>query len=179
MMRTVALALSLGLAGCTGVVPATAPEGGRVVDNRTDYAQRLLDLHNAERTRVGLAPLAWSVVLSEHARRWAEELARTNEFMHSTNDSRPGEGENLFRGTAGAFPLERMVGHWLDERSNFKPGTFPAIARSGDWTSVGHYSQIVWPATREVGCGLAVAKGMEYLVCRYSPPGNVRGQKVG
>ena len=46
--------------------------------------------------------------------------------------------------------------------------------------AVGHYTQIVWKNTTKVGCGIANSltdRGGEWVVCRYSPPGNYVGQK--
>ena len=41
----------------------------------------------------------------------------------------------------------------------------------------GHYTQMVWKGTTEVGCATASGTELTYLVCRYSPPGNIVGQK--
>ena len=41
----------------------------------------------------------------------------------------------------------------------------------------GHYTQIVWRSTVEVGCAVARSGLHEVWVCRYSPPGNVVGQR--
>ena len=40
----------------------------------------------------------------------------------------------------------------------------------------GHYTQIVWATTAEVGCGMAVCPTLDQVwVCNYRPRGNVRG----
>ncbi len=42
--------------------------------------------------------------------------------------------------------------------------------------SAGHFTQIVWKGSRELGVGTAVdGRGTFKLVLRYSPAGNVRG----
>jgi len=41
---------------------------------------------------------------------------------------------------------------------------------------VGHYTQMIWRNTTEVGCAVAERDDRQILVCRYSPPGNVRGE---
>jgi hypothetical protein len=150
---------------------------GRPADRR-DLAPRLLAVHNAERRAVGAAPLRWNARLAAHAGGWARELARTSTFRHSTTASRPGEGENLFTGTAGAYSYEDMIGLFIGERVDFRPGVFPDVARRGGWERVGHYTQLIWSTTTEVGCAIATGRGQDYLVCRYSPPGNVKGQRV-
>ena len=42
----------------------------------------------------------------------------------------------------------------------------------------GHYTQVVWRDSTEVGCGMAVcANASQVWVCNYRPPGNYVGQK--
>jgi len=35
---------------------------------------------------------------------------------------------------------------------------------------------MVWSDTTQIGCGMASAASGDYLVCRYSPPGNWIGE---
>jgi hypothetical protein len=35
---------------------------------------------------------------------------------------------------------------------------------------------MVWQDTQEIGCGFASSGQMDFLVCRYNPPGNLPGQ---
>ncbi len=41
----------------------------------------------------------------------------------------------------------------------------------------GHYTQIVWASTKEVGCGVARNAHREIWVCDYNPPGNYIGKR--
>jgi uncharacterized protein YkwD len=175
-----ALALALSLAACgMDSGPVVRHDPGRQVDNRTDFASRLLAAHNGERTRLGLQPLTWNASLATNAREWAESLARSGRFEHAPREARQGQGENLFTGTAGAYSLEEMIGGFLAERRDFRAGLFPDVSHTGRWEDVGHYTQIIWPATRELGCAIATGHGRDTLVCRYSPAGNIVGQRVG
>ena len=80
-------------------------------------------------------------------------------------------------GTAGAFSLTEMVEAWGDEQAYFIPNrSFPDVSTTGNWADVGHYTQLIWRDTTEVGCGLATANGYDVLVCRYTPPGNYQGE---
>ena len=151
---------------------------GRAAD-RSNLAARLLSAHNGERRAVGLPALTWNPKLANDARGWAVELARSGKFRHSAWDSRKGQGENLFMGTAGAYAAEEMIGYFIGERRHFRPGVFPEVSRTGRWQDVGHYTQLIWPETREVGCAVVAGGGQDYLVCRYFPTGNVVGQRVG
>lgn len=81
-------------------------------------------------------------------------------------------------GTARAFAPETMVGNWASEKRWFVPGTFPNVSRTGRWSDVAHYTQIVWRNTTRVGCAVAPGRGREVLVCRYAPAGNIDGYRV-
>ena len=141
-----------------------------------DFAQRVLVSHNRERLRIGLPALRWSAQLSREAGSWARSLARRGTLEHS---GREDMGENLWMGSADWFSPEQMIGNFLSERRAFRPGRFPYVSRTGDWSDVGHYTQIIWPETQAVGCALARSRGQDVLVCRYWPAGNVYGERVG
>jgi hypothetical protein len=145
---------------------------------RADFNQRVLAAHNAERTAIGVAPMVWNAELAADARVWADELAATGRFEHSPDQAgQEPQGENLWAGTPRAFSPESMVKLWLAEKSDYRPGVFPNNSRSGDVEKVGHYTQVIWRSSRQVGCATAVGKDEEFLVCRYSEAGNVMGQR--
>lgn len=162
-MRLCAAAMTVPL-----LLGAQSPDGG--------LADRLLAAHNRERAALDLPALRWSAALSGDAQDWAERLAATGRLQHAGNAG-SGQGENLWMGTAGRFEPEAMVGSWAAERTHFQPGTFPQVSRTGDWTDVGHYTQMVWRDTRQVGCAIGRGARADVLVCRYAAPGNVVGQK--
>jgi Cysteine-rich secretory protein family len=137
----------------------------------------MLVTHNSARKTFGSAPLVWSDALAARAKAYAEIIARTRRFEHDPQTGRrPRDGENLFSGTRGAYRYAEMVQLWIDERADFVAGPFPNVSRSGDWSQVGHYTQLIWPGTREVGCAVASNADDDILVCRYFPAGNVVGQ---
>ncbi len=138
-----------------------------------DLAARLLASHNAERARLGVPPLHWSPQLVADAQLWAKHLAQTNRFEHAPDAPKGHEqGENLWMGTTHAYTPEEMVDAWVEERVNFINGIFPNVSRTGNWHDVGHYTQLIWANTTDVGCALASNANDDYLVCRYSAPGN-------
>ena len=81
-------------------------------------------------------------------------------------------------GSEGAYSYVEMVALWVAEKRYFTNRPMPDISRTGRWQDVGHYSSDRVAQTTRVGCGLATGGGQDYLVCRYSPPGNVFGQKA-
>lgn len=139
------------------------------------FASALLAYHNGERIRHGLAPLAWDPALATAAENYAATLAATGIFRHSERSTRVGQGENLWTGTHGAFGVSQMMQGWLGEKPLYQPGVFPNVSRTGNWAAVGHYTQVIWARTTHVGCAVRSNPGFDYLVCRYSPPGNVFG----
>ena len=139
-------------------------------------SERLLVVHNAERARLGLAPLVWNPALARDADDYAKVLLARGALAHASAADRKGDGENLWMGTAGAWKPDAMVAMFLDERRYFRAAAFPDVSLTGDWSDVGHYSQIVWRDTKEVGCALDSDGGMDVLVCRYFPAGNVFGK---
>ena len=141
-----------------------------------DIETRLLAAHNRERSALDLAPFRWSPALAREAEAWAENLASEGQLQHATAGS--GFGENLWSGTSGQFAPEGMVGDWIAERAHFVRGTFPNVSRTGRFEDVGHYSQIVWRDTAQVGCAIAEGEREDFLVCRYAEPGNVFGEPV-
>jgi len=79
-------------------------------------------------------------------------------------------------GSRGAYGYREMVDLWVAERRDFVNRPLPDTSRTGRWSDVGHYSQIVWRTTLRFGCALASNDTDDYLVCRYSPAGNVYGR---
>src|SRR5258708_39828227 len=145
---------------------------------RADFNARLLKAHNAERSAMGVPPLVWKPGLAADARTWADDLAAPGRFEHSPDEAgKPPQGENLWAGTPRAFAPEAMVRLWVAEKSDYRPGVFPNNSRSGDVERVGHYTQLVWRGSRQVGCATAVGAQEEFLGCRYSQAGNVYGER--
>jgi pathogenesis-related protein 1 len=160
--------------------PATANEPAAM--------QGILAAHNQLRAALGIAPLRWSGQMQDYAQQWATHLAQGNgcQMQHRSHaHANPLEaGENLY----WASPLR-----WSDGRTEVQAISPAAVAQ--DWASeaadynvasntcrpgaqCGHYTQMVWRTTTEVGCGMAVCpdKG-QIWVCSYNPPGNWVGER--
>ena len=139
----------------------------------------MIGAHNQARRAYGVAPLAWDEALARDAAIYAKRMAQTNRFEHDPQPGRrPKQGENLWMGTRGAYSYREMIDLLVAERKYYRPGRFPAVSRTGDWSHVGHYTQIVWPASQRVGCATASNRSNDYLVCRYWPAGNIVGSMM-
>jgi hypothetical protein len=132
---------------------------GPSVDSAT-----MLAAHNAYRKTQCAPPLTWSPQLAAAAQDWANKCS----FAHSPGawQSADGYGENLYWGSGPVGDAGHAVKSWYDEVSSYD-------LASPTWsTAVGHFTQVVWKGSRQVGCGVALCGDKNYWVCRYSPTGN-------
>lgn len=152
--------------------------GSELGSPSNNFEQALLQFHNTERGRKGAAPLRWNDTLESQARAWAAKLAAERRMYHSSYKARNQAGENLWAGTAGRFGPDAMMSAFLNERQYFKAGQFPEVSSTGKWQDVGHYTQIIWRSTTDVGCAIEAGGGFDFLVCRYWPSGNIIGTQI-
>jgi Cysteine-rich secretory protein family len=156
-----------------------APAQPRLEGATGEIAARLLAAHNRERTLVGAPPLAWDAALANHAASYGPVLVSLKQLVHSPREGRLGERENLAMAWHGTMSPEQMVDLWSREKQLLEPGSrlFPGTSRTGRWEDVAHYTQMVWPTTMRVGCAI-FSTDWDYLICRYSPPGNIDGKPI-
>lgn len=154
--------------------PLKGIEISEEINMSNSIEKQWLAAHNKYRRELRLPALKWSESLERGARAWAKSLTEARAFKHSGVS---GQGENLWIGTSNRFTPTQMIDSWGSEKRNFKYGKFPNVSRTGNWTDVGHYTQIIWRNTTEVGCaGFNGPDGKYRLVARYRAPGNFRGQ---
>lgn len=144
--------------------------------NQTTLSQKeiqdILDRHNYWRAEVGVEEqLMWSDEMAELATDWARELKKNGcAWEHRPNND---FGENLFKGTAGAFDAAYVVDSWASEKADYNYSKNSCKPRR----MCGHYTQVVWKTTKKVGCAKIECDGMDIWVCNYDPPGNWVGEK--
>jgi pathogenesis-related protein 1 len=132
------------------------------------WADEMVASHNSVRAPLHLPPLRWSPKLAKLAQEWADTLLANGRFEHRPKTLL---GENIFAIEGARALAARVVGDWASE------------VRDYDYSSnkcrgvCGHYTQIVWKSTRQVGCGMARNDSREVWVCNYDPPGNWVGRK--
>ena len=128
----------------------------------------LVAAHNAYRAKHCAPPLTWSPKLAAAAQQWANSLkAQGCKFGHKPRNP---YGENLAAGTSGALDGREVARMWYDEVKLYD------FRRGGFSMQTGHFTQVVWRQTTQIGCGVATCNGMDIWVCEYNPPGNVERQ---
>ncbi|MDO9043525.1 MAG: CAP domain-containing protein [Desulfocapsaceae bacterium] len=139
-------------------------------------AGKIVTLHNTIRAEVGVGPVRWSQKLASYAQQWADHLATSRcgmEHRPRSGKWREEYGENLFIGTARHYGTPDAVRAWAAEKSKYHGEAL----QSSHWADAGHYTQIVWQDTTQIGCAAGSCKGKLIVVCNYDPPGNFLGQK--
>lgn len=158
----------------------------------TEIHQAVEARHQRLKQRHTDAGIALDGRLHEAAQAWADHLAKQDQFYHSTNAARTTDdggyvGENLAsRGDVAANALSKekiialvvqSVQDWYDEIALYD------FDNPGYQYDAGHFTQMVWKDSTQLGVGVAVAKTDEYdasrywykvyLVGRYAPGGNI------
>lgn len=149
----------------------------------TEFKSAVLNSTNYFRAQHQAKPLTWNNTLAEYAQHHArqciwEHSVRTIDGECSFIDTDFAQGgpygENLAEGFGS--PTLAVDGWAAEEKKyDYSSGHFSE--------ATGHFTQLVWENTKQVGCGAVKCNNDAengahgwYLVCEYSPPGNVVGQ---
>ncbi|XP_052085478.1 uncharacterized protein LOC127723083 [Mytilus californianus] len=143
------------------------------------YAEQALNAHNGLRAKHGVPALTCAADLCAMAQKWADHLFTNNLTEHSPNDHRPGTGENIayLMGTMADldYPAEDATESWYSEIKNYGPFYGKEPPPFGQVSAYGHFTQIVWKDTKEMGIGKAKGNGRVVVVANYRPAGNFIG----
>ena len=132
------------------------------------FQSTMVTAHNTYRTKHCVPAVTWNAGLAASAQQWANAC----KFQHAQGG---GFGENLFAGTATT--AQGAVDGWYAEISKYN------FAAPGWKSGVGHFTQLIWRNTTQIGCAVAACNAGTvfpnsksfFYVCRYSPAGNVTG----
>jgi pathogenesis-related protein 1 len=181
--RLLALSLSCltaGAAGCGTSEAATKPTASA----STSLAAEMVAAHNEARAKARPTPspampkLTWSPEAAKVAQAWANQC----KFEHNKNRGK--YGENLAAAAPpGSKTNTQVVEDWVSESADYSYATNKCTPGK----VCGHYTQVVWRNTAQVGCATAICTknspfGAQFpkwqlWVCNYTPPGNYVGQK--
>jgi pathogenesis-related protein 1 len=159
--------------------------GGACANASEFDREGIIAAHNKWRAQVGVEGLSYSPTLEISAQAWADNLKQTNrcQMRHSKPEGR--YGENLYWASAltwsdGRRELQKVssempVNSWGSEKRDYN--YVKNTCKSGKMC--GHYTQMVWKASTQVGCAIAVCEDSQdqVWVCQYQPTGNWVGSK--
>lgn len=147
-------------------------------DKGGNIGQYWTDLHNDVRRHYqdkygySFVNVVWSDDLAESSKSYADVLASNpcDQYDHDPNNP---YGENLAvmwednDSAREKSRIKRVMDAWTYDEE-IKPPTLPYQEGSGHWT------QVIWRATKYVGCGhtYRTSEGCHVYVCRYITPGN-------
>jgi pathogenesis-related protein 1 len=146
------------------------------------FAREMLSAHNSVRISATPTPnpplpaLTWSTAAAEKAQAWADQC----QFGHNPNLGN--FGENIAAATPNALTTMGVVQSWASESAGYDYGRNTCAPGK----MCGHYTQIVWRNTTQVGCATKLCNKnspfqgftqWQLWVCDYSPPGNFANQR--
>ena len=143
-----------------------------VVFDMEQVRKDLLDRHNYYRAKHQAANLERLAALETIAQSYSEKLVTLGYLVHSSNTLNGNYiGENLYFGYNAGYLGTKPVDAWYDEIKDYD------FAKAEFTSGTGHFTQVVWKNTKQVGCGVACsAKDYCYVTCNYYPGGNYLGQ---
>ncbi|CAH1789611.1 unnamed protein product [Owenia fusiformis] len=133
------------------------------------FKESCLTAHNTFRNMHQDTPaLTYSDDLAKSAKEWADHLTSIGKLQHSRRDS---YGENIYWTSMSSKydPCSSAVHAWYKEQDNY---SYFTTKSKTSVDPIGHFTQVVWRDSREIGCGLSESTDGTYVVCRYSPQGN-------
>ncbi|MGZ8227688.1 MAG: CAP domain-containing protein [Methylococcaceae bacterium] len=169
--------------GLTIFILSVLPNAYAAADFTAGEQTEIVTVHNNWRSQVKTPELKWSSTIASTAQNHADELKTTHacKLKHS---ERMDLGENLF----WASPLyysnsvsevqtitpTQVFNSWGSEKVDYDYLTNTCATGK----VCGHYTQIVWKSTTEIGCGKAVCPDNSQIwVCNYKPAGNIVDQQ--
>ena len=139
--------------------------------------------------------MVWDDGLANDAKSWAVNLAKTYTQEDQDNSKTPHDLDNKTQGENIAWssatmpyvtdkpleidtpylPLESAVDGWASEKAYYD---YDKNGKKDGYESeqIGHYTQLVWKKSTKIGCAKATSITNlpgEWVVCRYSPAGNM------
>lgn len=138
-----------------------------------DFKSAVLQRHNELRALHGCPPLTMSREMCYYAQEWADHLAHNDAHFHRPNRK---YGENIFwktSSTSMSITGAEAVDSWYEEISLYDRAWYGGDPPPGTFKESGHYTQLIWRATKRLGVGLALNGATFYVVANYDPHGNI------
>lgn len=129
---------------------------------KNSVARAWLRSHNTLRRKHKAPDVKWSNKLAKNAQKFAKTCSHGHSGSHKY-------GENLAFASYKLKPKD-AVGMWYKESAQYN------YKNPGFGMNTGHFTQVVWKNTKQIGCGQAKCGWSTITVCQYYPAGNMYGQ---
>ncbi|KAE8291620.1 Ectin [Larimichthys crocea] len=133
------------------------------------FQQVFLEAHNAYRAKHSTPPMTLNSELSATAQKWADHLLANMTMMHSETK----DGENIFNKSSSAtlnLTGKEAVDSWYSEIKDYN------WSSPGFTGNTGHFTQVVWKDSTELGVGMATNGNTVFVVGQYRPAGNISNE---
>ncbi|XP_016095554.1 Golgi-associated plant pathogenesis-related protein 1-like [Sinocyclocheilus grahami] len=130
------------------------------------FKQEFLEAHNQYRKQHQAPELTYSDELCSAAHKWADHMLSNKALAHSDTDN----GENVFysyNSDKNTPTGKEAVDSWYSEIKDYSFNT------PGNQPKTGHFTQVVWKSSTELGVGLATDGNTVFVVGQYKPAGNI------
>ncbi|GAU97078.1 hypothetical protein RvY_08437 [Ramazzottius varieornatus] len=137
--------------------------------------------HNCLRTKpsptaTNMLEIQWNAEAAAGAQQHASNCVYQHNDSNNRTTSQFRCGQNIAM-NSGSTPMswKTVIDLWYNEVNSCTDSTATTCSTNA---VTGHYTQIVWAKTWQIGCGWANCGSMNFFVCNYCPAGNYNGQSV-
>jgi Cysteine-rich secretory protein family len=117
----------------------------------------------------------------------AKQISESCYYAHSSAGGDGNYGQNIGAGATAQNVNALITNLMYNNETELYPGPYGSEPDMTNFEPWGHYSQIVWASTTEVGCytndcsaqglrNIGPHVGPQFTVCNYYPPGNMGGE---
>lgn len=155
-------------------------EGDTLDNTEGSYKSQVLECHNVHRANHSSPPVTWSNEIAATA----AKIAKRCVFEHVMGIDGGKYGQNIAAGAQAGGISHVISDQFYNAEINDFGNQYGDEHPSG-FEQWGHFSQLVWKNTREVGCATVHCPGgvgntgkhvpPYFTVCNYKPPGNIAG----
>ncbi|XP_026676857.1 uncharacterized protein LOC103505832 [Diaphorina citri] len=180
---------ALSLSSSNQTVPGSTPSSDKTRNSSISQREAMVEFytlkyHNEKRELHLLPPLSYNKQLSALALDWANQLLEADKFSHRPDNK---FGENIFFYTSSFYvddkeAIKKAVTAWYNEIEDYREyfDLEPPLEALTTGNPTGHFTQVVWNGTTEVGLGLSRNASSDFhkviVVANYAPPGNILGR---
>ncbi|XP_035855724.1 Golgi-associated plant pathogenesis-related protein 1-like [Sander lucioperca] len=122
------------------------------------FQQEFLETHDAYRLKHNVPKMTLSSELSASAQKWADHLLAIDDLEHNKPEDIENIGENLYMESSETLTEKEAVDSWYSEIKDYN------WSSPGFSSETGHFTQVVWKDSKELGVGIATDGHKVYVV---------------